>query len=769
MRRVLFGLAAVLVAALVAGGCDQPDEVYQDLPRDFDPAAANGHGPVRTHYTGTKGFEDESQGSTPTVPTVEVCSDAEVSAKQAEMVNQPIIPMKGAGGLDMTGGEDWAGLTIDEAQSPDMLCQALYYGDGVAAWGDYYELIAFFDTETRKIDDILVTPGYKGTLKAGAFEFEVNEAITKDGIPLSRGDGSNRDPRTEDNLREMDRALIRAFRPGVDADEIDCVESGSCYILVSGTLPILVFISVNAYIVLEPQQQHIVQLEVALKRPFRIGTGAVEVDGLDMAIKGTAAAGIPDCNITYGTTWKHIREKCLGDDPMAMAQVTAANGYENLVIELGGVLLYFVREGLGEDKILPIEPTMEDGDEVFTLSVNGGYEGEFAMPYSEILSIFKENLDAAIRAEVPSLGEDEPTGVEKLKTPDDEALPEEVQDRYPDRLRPGGIYAAFCEPDGADGDDEYDSCLEHSSGRPVMPLVRTLRSQVAAALGNRITPKLSDSSFYVQHFERAVVESVNGGPIGDDQINFSPSESRPDTIYATATLLADDVPYTVNLYYSGNDDRVHFLNFQKGSSRMEAVLLRDAALPTPVDRQPTGAFTLTHLMTSPRLGLGAKGTITVEREVPETRRALLQFKMGASETMKVLAPYTPASSVSGYWLPIEGPHDEFVQADWFSLYGGTLGAGFFLAPVEPGSDEKEVVALTGSAFFGDVGFCGFQVGIGDYADELLAQIAEAGYPCQLIVRESENREFITSIADLDSQVKLYVTNNLVEQVLVWLR
>ena len=765
MRRVLLALAVVLVA----WGCDQPDEVYQDLPDDFDPVTLNGHAPVATHYTGTKGFGDESQGSGTTLPTREVCTDSEVSEKQAEMVNLPIVPMKGAGGLDMTGGDDWSGLSIDDAQSPDLLCQALYYGDGVAAWGDYYELIAFFDTETRKIDDILLTPGYKGTIKAGAFEFEINESITKDGVPLSRGDGTSRDPRTDDNLREMDRALIRAFRPGVNADEIDCVEAGSCYIIVSGTLPVLVFISVGAYVVLEPQQQHIVQLEVSLKRPFRIGAGRIDVSGLDIVMKGTSAAGIPNCSVTYGTTWKHIRENCLGDDPMAMAQIRAANGYENIVVELGGVLVYFVRPGLAEDEILPAEPTMEDGDTVFTLSVNAAYEGDFSMPYSQILTIFKDNLDAAIRAEVPSLGADEPTGVEKLKTPDDAALPADVKERYPDRLRPGGIYAAFCEPDGADGNDTYDSCLSHSSGRPVMPLVRTLQVVVAEALGNRVTPKLTDSSFYVQQFERAMIEYFNGGPISDDQINFSPSESRPDTIYATATLLADDVPYTVNTYYSGNDDRVHFLNFQKGASRMEAVLLRDASLPTTVDPRPNGVFTMTHLMSSPRIGLGAKGTITVEREVPETRRALLSLKMTSTETLQVLAPYTPSSSVSGYWLPIEGPHDEFVQADWFSLYGGTLGAGFFLAPVEPGSDEKEVVALTGSAFFGDVAFCGFQAGIGDYADDLLAKIAEAEYPCQLIVRESENREFITSLSDLDSQVKLYVTNNLIEQVLVWVR
>ena len=255
MRRVLLGLSVLLV---VAAGCDQPSEIYEDRPSDYDPVAGNGLDPITTHYTGTKGFGDETLDYAPSGPTVEVCSDSEVSTKQTEMVNQPIIPMQGAGGLDMTGGDEWLGLTVDEAQTPDGLCQALYYGDGIAAWGDYYELIAFFDEQTREIDDILVRSGYKGTVEAGGFLFEINEAIEKDGIPLSRGDGSSRDPRTEDNMREMDRALIRAFRPSLDADQVDCVEAGSCYIIMSGTLPVLVFMSTGLYVVLEPVQQHIV-------------------------------------------------------------------------------------------------------------------------------------------------------------------------------------------------------------------------------------------------------------------------------------------------------------------------------------------------------------------------------------------------------------------------------------------------------------------------------------------------------------------------------
>jgi|GEM_PF-1884087 len=763
MRRLLGGL--FLFAFVV--GCDKPGEVYQGLPDDFDPVAANGQGPIQTHFTGTKGFGDESAVSTPSVPTTEVCTTTEVAVKQAEMVNFPILPMKGAGGLDMTGGPDWKGLTIDEVQSKDGLCQAVYYGDGVAAWGDNYELIAFFDPTTRLIDDIALEPGYLGTIQAGAYELALNEPITKNGVPLSADDGSDNDPRSENALRALDRALIAAFRPSLDASQVDCVESGSCYIIMSGTEPVLVFMSVGLYVVLEPEQKRISWLEVTLKRAFRLDAGRIEVDGLAPTIYGTDAAGIPDCKVSYGTSWKHIREKCLADDPMAMATVQTANGLENVTVNFGGVYLYFERKGLAVDQVLPLAPTLDDGDTVAIVSANAGYEGEFSMPYSDVLRIFQANVDKEIRKQVPGLPHDASTGVDLLRTPDDPALPVNVQHSYPDRLRPGGIYAAFCTPELDHG--KYATCYADASGRPTLPLTNAMQQIVAGALGEQITPTLSQPSFYVQQFEEALFQYFNAGPVLPEQMILSADTGEPDRIYATATLFVDDVAYTVNVYYGGNDDRMHFLNFQKGASRMEAVLLQDAGLPNPTDPEPSGVFTLQHLLYSPRMGLGAVGTIAIDHQVPETRRALLNVAMSDTETVQVVAPYLEASDIAGYWRPTEGPQDTFVPSHVFSLYGNTISASFYLAPVAPDAPELEVVAIAADAFFGETWFCGLQTTVGAYASDLLAQIEADGYPCPLIIRRTPNREFVEELIDLDTQRVLRVSNDMVTSVMAWLR
>ena len=65
MRCIVFGLAALLSLA----ACDRPDQVYVPRPKGFDPVTGNGLGPIATHFTGKKGFQDETLAVIPTVPT----------------------------------------------------------------------------------------------------------------------------------------------------------------------------------------------------------------------------------------------------------------------------------------------------------------------------------------------------------------------------------------------------------------------------------------------------------------------------------------------------------------------------------------------------------------------------------------------------------------------------------------------------------------------------------------------------------------------------
>jgi hypothetical protein len=764
MKYSLYGL---LICLLVAVSCDKPDEVYKEPPADYDTDIGNGFAPVDSHFDGQKEFGNESVPSEGTQPTIEVCSDEEIAATQTVMVKEPIIPMVGAGGLDMTGGEDWNGLTVDEAQSPDMLCQALYYSDDLVGWGDYYELLAIFDEQTREINDIITRSGYQGTIDAGEFVFEMNEPIMKGGAPLDKVDGMELDPRTDANLLAMDRAFLKAFRKGIDADQTNCIEAGSCYLLMSGTQPLLVFTSVGLYMLLEPTQHRIAQMEISLKRPFRLAMGEAKVEvldggGFEPSIKGVKAAGIEDCLIEWGTKWSHIESKCLGGDPIKMANITPWGNNQYIYTSLGGVTLYFESEG----KAYTLEDEAPGPDDtVAILSINAAYEGNFSMPYDTILEYFKTNLEAEIRSDL-SLDEEEKTGVDQLRLPTDDALEDKIKADYKNRLRPGGIYAAFCEDlnDGV-GTPDYD-CQQADSGKWVLPLTNTLKTVVSTSLAKigQSKPKYTDTSFYVQHFERAMAQYLQGSEIDDSQINFKPAASRPDIIYVNANMKRDGERYAFQAYYGGNDDRIHFFNFARGVSPSEEILLRDA------DLNSGGIFSFIGLTRSGSIGLGATNTVTVGEIDEDIRSAHLTVKI-AGDDYEALAPYRPASSVDGYWIPLQGVQSIFHPADRFSLSGGTVGANFYMKPsiTDGKKGQNEIVAISGSSFYGNIRWCNQNLQIGGSASDLLKGVAEADYPCSMIVRRSENNLFITELYDVDSKIQLDITDDMISSVMAWSR
>ncbi len=780
MRYFVHGVLACLFFTV---GCDKPDEVYKPNPVDFDPEFANGFAAnVNKLFEGEKEFKDETAAAQADggVTTVEICTDEEVAAKMKWMVNQPIIPMIGAGGIDMTGGPDWGGITIDEAQSPNNLCQATPYDNGLSYWGDQGEMFCFWDETTRKIDTLILQPGYKGVITAGDYVFEINEPIRRAGVDMDKVDGSELDPESDENMRLMNIELVRAFRPSIsNPDDVDCVEDGSCFLVASGTVNIAYFNNTGIILAFEPSEHRIAFLYVTLVRPFKLAMSNAKVEGSALTLSGKG--DIAGCNVTYGTTWEHIRNNCLGGDSESMINLTSVWDYEVLLAQMGGVSLYFKRPTLGETEILPPIPTLDNDDEIILVSINSMWEGDFDLPYTPILENFKTNLQRAIRDEL-NMGDTEKTGVELLRTPLDPDLPADVQLKYKNKLRPGGVYAAFCrdlnEPamdagvdGGGTGEVDY-YCFEDASGKYSLPLINTIKDYVSHELGTRALKKHSDPAYYVQHFERAMSEYFNGDSIQDNQINYRMMASN--TVYSTTVIKDGADRYTYNVYFTGLNDRMHFLNFLKGGTRTEEVLYADA------ENSNNDVFKLDKLRGSCGLGLGAIDTVKVLEYKPEIRRALLEISWPAGsekcsafnikhDKLQVLASYQKASSITGYWTPLPGFHDLFTEADWFSLTGGTIGAGFYMLPSTSDASKNEIVAMTSSAFFGVIPWCDTVVRVGDPVDELLASIAEAGYPCEMVMHHSENYAFLTSVTDVDGQIELLVEDNMVSQAISWLR
>jgi hypothetical protein len=746
---------STLLAALALSSCDGPDEIYTPLPDNYDAAKANGLEKASVIYSGKKGFFDETRGVVTVGPSVEVCTDTELADKWAEMMTKAITPMVGAAGLDMRG-EDWAGLTVDEAQSKEMLCQPSYMGDGIVAWGDNFEVIAIFDTLTRKISDMLLWPGYEGGIEAPPYVFKVNNPIKKNGVPLDRTDGSDRDPRTEENMRDINRALLRVFRDDVPGgpDAADCIETGSCFVITSGTLPLVVFIDVGLYVPFEPTNLRLTQIEVSLKRPFDFKTSTVEFDGPVPTIHGFGS-----CNITFGTAWSHVQEACIGEDPLTMAEFKPDSLSEWIAGDFDGAALD-VRRDLADDQIIRLGEMPQPTDTIVGIAVGEQYEGPITLPFSPVLGIFKQKLMDEVRAQA-GLDPADPTGVETLRVPGDPNLPADVAARYPDRLQPRTVKAAFCTDDGPDSDTTYDSCTEDVNGSKVLLLVKTVQANIATTLATRMPPILRERTFYAKLFLESLFEYFNGAPLVQYQALYYPS-GRADDIRGQLMMKRGGQDYTIWTGYDGQDDRLGWLQIYNGYNRTEEVLARDAQISG-------GVFLFDTLIASTRLGLGSDN-IAIGQVVPDIRRAILDFTISESEVLTRLVPYVPGSSTEGYWIPQEGAHNEFHTADAISLGGYTFGASFYLVPKAGGEpDQREVAGVISDSFYGPVSFCGQSVELGDWVEDILGGIAASGYPCDLIITWSEGETFILSLASMGNEKKkLYFDNDRFYAVFAWL-
>src|SRR5437868_1538376 len=90
----------------------------EDGPKQIYTAAPSGAG---THWNdgqtapvvdpASAGFGSQTGGTN----KQEICTGEQKAARWAEMVRQPIVPPRVAAGIDLAGGNDWHGITVEEA------------------------------------------------------------------------------------------------------------------------------------------------------------------------------------------------------------------------------------------------------------------------------------------------------------------------------------------------------------------------------------------------------------------------------------------------------------------------------------------------------------------------------------------------------------------------------------------------------------------------------------------------------------------------------
>lgn len=169
-------LAVFAIATALAVGCDDgPGQTFQPLPPGVNAPNAGDNG----------GFTDPSanQGlgtSTAGQNGLQICTPEKLRRTVEAALQQPIVPIRGAGGIDGSVNLAFTGLTIDQIESgtppytqtaavpglpppPLGLCQSTG-GNGRSNFGEQGELSLVWSTTTRLVTSIQVFSGYRGVL-----------------------------------------------------------------------------------------------------------------------------------------------------------------------------------------------------------------------------------------------------------------------------------------------------------------------------------------------------------------------------------------------------------------------------------------------------------------------------------------------------------------------------------------------------------------------------------------------------------------------------
>jgi hypothetical protein len=350
MKRFL-GITAVL-ALVVAPACD-------DGPtQTFKGATPNGGGDTPfTDPTNAQNLGGSTQGRTPLIP----CTPEKQRKVWASELAKPIVPIRGAAGLDGTVNLTYTGLSIDKVE--EALCQSTGFNttgcqtNNCSAYGSQGELGVNWSTSTRLVSEFDVFTGYEGTL---AFtdpvtndKFTISmqaKAIDRNGQPMhfnwfdttTAGPGT-----THDNVQLLYNALVRVYDPTEAATKAaagnDCFKAGQCLAVllggVTGAIAIVPLAFLQIYYDNSPSdpvgRDLPTRIYLPIQKKFKFTGLPVTMalpgtaDALGARISGTIKDGTKTSTCTFapGVTYNDFLNNCVLTSADANTNTTTLNKF----------------------------------------------------------------------------------------------------------------------------------------------------------------------------------------------------------------------------------------------------------------------------------------------------------------------------------------------------------------------------------------------------------------------------------------------------------
>ena len=230
MKR-FFGILATVAIAIVAPSCDDgPTSNYSVLPSGQN-AANGGAGVPTVDLIPKQKLGTSTAGNSPLIR----CTPEKRRKVWAAELDKPMVPVRGAAGLDGTKNLTYTGLSIDEVES--VLCQGDDGGTGLTFFGEQGELQVNWSSSTRLVTEFDMVTGYRGTMDFTDPVTKVAYSISLEGKPIQEnGQPMNWHWREPAQLiaqtTKLYNAMMRVYQPGSipAAGVTDCTQIGGCVV-----------------------------------------------------------------------------------------------------------------------------------------------------------------------------------------------------------------------------------------------------------------------------------------------------------------------------------------------------------------------------------------------------------------------------------------------------------------------------------------------------------------------------------------------------------
>jgi len=404
MKR-FFGILATVAIAIVAPSCDDgPTSNYSALPAGQN-AANGGAGVPPVDLVPQQKLGTSTAGSSPLIR----CTPEKRRKVWAAELIKPMVPVRGAAGLDGTKNLTYTGLSIDEVES--VLCQGDDGGTGLTFFGEQGELQVNWSSSTRLVTEFDMVTGYRGTMdftdpvtkKAYSISLE-GKPITEDGQPMH---WNWRDPAgLAANTTKLFNAMMRVYQPGSipASGNADCTQSGGCVVEVldnvDGVFAIFPLGLLQVYFDLgidDPIARDIpTRVYIPIQKTFGFSQlpflarlpGTAEPDGAQIF----GAVGGKNCVAKPGTTYKAFLDNCVATSSVAATNAATTAKFlsglqhssESYFVDVVGIDPTFLSDRIRKSTVpasILDSDRPEDGDLLQTLTVDQQLEGPVVNEY----------------------------------------------------------------------------------------------------------------------------------------------------------------------------------------------------------------------------------------------------------------------------------------------------------------------------------------------------------------------------------------------------